>query len=83
MKIKNKPRHSGQRFLLIRNPVFSIAYWIPGQARYDKFEFMGQQWGSLLNRSIICRVDESDPVPLILFVPRYFGLSFKAWFFIV
>jgi len=30
-------RHSGQRFLLIRNPGFSTVCWIPGQARYDGF----------------------------------------------
>ena len=34
--------HSGQRFLLIRNPGYSTVYWIPavrrfGQARYDAF----------------------------------------------
>jgi len=30
MKIRKEPRHSGQRFLLIRNPCFSTANWIPG-----------------------------------------------------
>ena len=39
---QQKRRHSGQRFLLIRNPGFSTVYWIPavrrfGQARYDGF----------------------------------------------
>ena len=37
IKIKKESRHSGQCFLLIRNPCFSTAYWIPGQARYDGF----------------------------------------------
>jgi len=37
MKIKKESRHSGQCFSLIRNPCFSTAYWIPGQARYDGF----------------------------------------------
>jgi len=50
MKIKKVSRHSGQRFLLIRNDrqgrwkcnrivgtilAHSTTYWIPGQARYD------------------------------------------------
>jgi hypothetical protein len=34
---QQRRRHSGQRFLLIRNPGFSTVYWIPGQARYDGF----------------------------------------------
>ena len=39
---QQKLRHSGQRFLLIRNPGYSTVYWIPavrrfGQARYDGF----------------------------------------------
>jgi hypothetical protein len=51
MKIKKEPRHSGQRFLLIRrsgawthrlrtkgwNPGLLTTYWIPGQARHDGF----------------------------------------------
>ena len=42
IKIKKESRHSGQRFLLIRNPVFSKACWIPGQARYDGFQLKRQ-----------------------------------------
>jgi len=34
---QQKPRHSGQLFLLIRNDGYSTVYWIPGQARYDDF----------------------------------------------
>jgi len=34
---QQKLRHSGQQFLLIRNPGYSTVYWIPGQARYDGF----------------------------------------------
>jgi len=50
MKHENqqKLRHSGQLFLLIRNPGYSTVYWIPaarrfGQARYDGFLVNGQQ----------------------------------------
>jgi len=38
---QQKRRHSGQRFLLIRNPGFSTVYWIPGQARYDGYLVKG------------------------------------------
>jgi hypothetical protein len=37
IKIKKESRHSGQRFMLIRNPCCATAFWIPGQAGMTDF----------------------------------------------
>jgi hypothetical protein len=40
MTVRAKLCHSGKRFLLIRNPLFSGSDWIPDQARYDDAELI-------------------------------------------
>ena len=42
MKFNNWSRHSGKCKALIRNPMFSEAYWMPDQVRHDSVKLMGQ-----------------------------------------